>query len=194
MEKNKHKKVVKMTCFFSGNKIAILTIKWFYMNKKSKTTNNKTVKKKSNSKSLKNDLLETKDKYLRLYSEFENYRRRTSKEKVEMINSANKELISLILPIIDDFERAIKLTSKENLDTSMEGFELIFQKLNSLLEKQGVKKMEIKTGDDFDPDFHEAITKIASKKNLKDKIVDVIENGYMLDDKVIRFAKVVTGS
>jgi len=164
------------------------------MNKKSKTTNNKTAKKKSNSKSLKNDLLETKDKYLRLYSEFENYRRRTSKEKVEMINSANKELISLILPIIDDFERAIKLTSKENLDTSMEGFELIFQKLNSLLEKQGVKKMEIKTGDDFDPDFHEAITKIASKKNLKDKIVDVIENGYMLDDKVIRFAKVVTGS
>ena len=164
------------------------------MNKKSKTTNNKTVKKKSNSKSLKNDLLETKDKYLRLYSEFENYRRRTSKEKVEMINSANKELISLILPVIDDFERAIKLTSKENLDTSMEGFELIFQKLNSLLEKQGVKKMEIKTGDDFDSDFHEAITKIASKKNLKDKIVDVIENGYMLDDKVIRFAKVVTGS
>ena len=164
------------------------------MNKKSKTTNNKTVKKKSISKSLKNDLLETKDKYLRLYSEFENYRRRTSKEKVEMINSANKELISLILPVIDDFERAIKLTSKENLDTSMEGFELIFQKLNSLLEKQGVKKMEIKTGDDFDPDFHEAITKIASKKNLKDKIVDVIENGYMLDDKVIRFAKVVTGS
>ena len=164
------------------------------MNKKSKITNNKTVKKKSNSKSLKNDLLETKDKYLRLYSEFENYRRRTSKEKVEMINSANKELISLILPVIDDFERAIKLTSKENLDTSMEGFELIFQKLNSLLEKQGVKKMEIKTGDDFDPDFHEAITKIASKKNLKDKIVDVIENGYMLDDKVIRFAKVVTGS
>ncbi len=164
------------------------------MNKKSKITNNKTVKKKSNSKSLKNDLLETKDKYLRLYSEFENYRRRTSKEKVEMINSANKELISLILPVIDDFERAIKLTSKENLDTSMEGFELIFQKLNSLLEKEGVKKMEIKTGDDFDPDFHEAITKIASKKNLKDKIVDVIENGYMLDDKVIRFAKVVTGS
>ena len=164
------------------------------MNKKSKTTNNKTVKKKSNSKSLKNDLIETKDKYLRLYSEFENYRRRTSKEKVEMINSANKELISLILPVIDDFERAIKLTSKENLDTSMEGFELIFQKLNSLLEKQGVKKMEIKTGDDFEPDFHEAITKIASKKNLKDKIVDVIENGYMLDDKVIKFAKVVTGS
>ena len=164
------------------------------MNKKSKTTNNKTVKKKSNSKSLKNDLLETKDKYLRLYSEFENYRRRTSKEKVEMINSANKELISLILPVIDDFERAIKLTSKENLKTSIEGFELIFQKLNSLLEKQGVKKMEIKTGDDFDPDFHEAITKIASKKNLKDKIVDVIENGYMLDDKVIKFAKVVTGS
>ena len=136
------------------------------MNKKSKTTNNKAAKKQSNSKSLKNDLLETKDKYLRLYSEFENYRRRTSKEKVEMINSANKELISLILPVIDDFERAIKLTSKENLDTSMEGFELIFQKLNSLLEKQGVKKMEIKTGDDFDPDFHEAITKIASKKKL----------------------------
>ena len=112
------------------------------MNKKSKTRSNKTVKKQSNSKSLKNDLLETKDKYLRLYSEFENYRRRTSKEKIEMINSANKELIGLILPIIDDFERAIKSISKENLKTSIEGFELIFQKLNSLLEKQGVKKMK----------------------------------------------------
>ena len=164
------------------------------MNKKSKTRSNKTVKKQSNSKSLKNDLLETKDKYLRLYSEFENYRRRTSKEKIEMINSANKELISLILPIVDDFERAIKSISKENLKTSIEGFELIFQKLNSLLEKQGVKKMEIKIGDDFDPDFHEAITKTPSKKNLKGKIVDVIENGYILDEKVIRFAKVVTGS
>ena len=164
------------------------------MNKKSKTRSNKTVKKQSNSKSLKNDLLETKDKYLRLYSEFENYRRRTSKEKIEMINSANKELIGLILPIIDDFERAIKSISKENLKTSIEGFELIFQKLNSLLEKQGVKKMKIKTGDDFDPDFHEAITKTTSKKNLKGKIVDVIENGYILDEKVIRFAKVVTGS
>ena len=164
------------------------------MNKKSKTRSNKTVKKQSNSKSLKNDLLETKDKYLRLYSEFENYRRRTSKEKIEMINSANKELIGLILPIIDDFERAIKSISKENLKTSIEGFELIFQKLNSLLEKQGVKKMKIKTGDDFDPDFHEAITKIPSKKNLKGKIVDVIENGYIIDEKVIRFAKVVTGS
>jgi len=164
------------------------------MNKKSKTRSNKTVKKQSNSKSLKNDLLETKDKYLRLYSEFENYRRRTSKEKIEMINSANKELIGLILPIIDDFERAIKSISKENLKTSIEGFELIFQKLNSLLEKQGVKKMEIKIGDGFDPDFHEAITKIPSKKNLKGKIVDVIENGYIIDEKVIRFAKVVTGS
>ena len=164
------------------------------MNKKSKTRSNKTVKKQSNSKSLKNDLLETKDKYLRLYSEFENYRRRTSKEKIEMINSANKELIGLILPIIDDFERAIKSISKENLKTSIEGFELIFQKLNSLLEKQGVKKMKIKTGDDLDPDFHEAITKTPSKKNLKGKIVDVIENGYILDEKVIRFAKVVTGS
>ena len=163
------------------------------MNKK-KSKKATESKKSDKSKSLNVELQDTKDKYLRLYSEFENYRRRTSKEKVEMINSANKELISLILPVIDDFERAIKLTSKENLDTSMEGFELIFQKLNSLLEKQGVKKMEIKTGDDFDPDFHEAITKIASKKNLKDKIVDVIENGYMLDDKVIRFAKVVTGS
>ena len=164
------------------------------MNKKLKTTNNKAAKKQSNSKSLKNDLLETKDKYLRLYSEFENYRRRTSKEKVEMINSANKDLIGLVLPIIDDFDRAIKSTSKENLKISIEGFNLIFQKLNSLIEKQGVKKLEIKVGDDFDPDFHEAITKIPSKKNLKGKIVDIIENGYTLDEKVIRFAKVVTGS
>ena len=150
--------------------------------------------KQNNEKALKLQVDELKDKHLRLKAEYENYRRRKSEEISKLLHYGGESIVQGLLPIIDDFERAIKLTSKENLDTSMEGFELIFQKLNSLLEKQGVKKMEIKTGDDFDPDFHEAITKIASKKNLKDKIVDVIENGYMLDDKVIRFAKVVTGS
>ena len=110
------------------------------MNKKSKTTNNKTVKKKSNSKSLKNDLLETKDKYLRLYSEFENFRRRTSKEKIDMIDSANKELLSDILPVIDDFERASKSIKKEN-KSDLEGYNLIYQKLINTLENYKVKKM-----------------------------------------------------
>ena len=193
MEKNKHKKVVKMTCFFSGNKIAIIIIKWFYMNKKSKTTNNKTVKKKPNSKSLKNDLLETKDKYLRLYSEFENYRRRTSQEKIDMIESANKDLLKDILPIVDDFERAINSIDK-NKKEEFEGFNLINQKLISTLEKNNLKKMVTKKGDDFDSEFHEAITSTPSEKKFKGKIVDIIEDGYLIGEKIIRFAKVVIGA
>lgn len=165
--------------------------------KKKMANTKKTAKKKvSVSAALRNDLKETKDKYLRLYSEFENYRRRTAQEKIEMINNANKELVASILPIIDDYERAINSTieRKENQKLAIEGFELIYQKFISLLEKQGVSKMKINKGDDFDSDLHEAITETPSKNNLKGKIVDVIENGYVMDDKIIRFAKVVTGS
>tara|TARA_B100001245_G_C22719245_1_gene349557 strand:+ start:65 stop:565 length:501 start_codon:yes stop_codon:yes gene_type:complete len=166
------------------------------MKKKSVGIKKPLKKKASPSTLLKNDLKETKDKYLRLYSEFENYRRRTSQEKIDMINSANKDLIKSILPIIDDYERAINSINdnKEDEKSTVEGFELIFQKLISLLNNQGVTKMKILKGDNFDSDLHEAITKIPSDKNLRGKIVDVIENGYVINDKVIRFAKVVTGS
>lgn len=159
------------------------------MNKK-KTNKSTQTKKTKKGKNLTSELQETKDKYLRLYSEFENYRRRTSKEKIEMIHSANKDLLKDILPVIDDYERAVK-ANKEN---EIEGFSLIFQKLKTTLEKYNVKKMEIKKGDDFDSELHEAITSSPSDKKLKGKIIDIIEDGYHVSDSILRFAKVVTGS
>ena len=158
--------------------------------KSKKTTDSK---KSDKSKGLNIELQETKDKYLRPYSEFENYRRRTSKEKIEMIDSANKELLSDILPVVDDFERASKAIKKED-ESYLEGFNLIHQKLISTLEKYNVKKMEIKKGDDFDSEYHEAITSTPSEKKYKGKIIDVVENGYHIGDNILRFAKVVTGS
>jgi len=107
-----------------------------------------------------------------------------------MIHSANKDLLKDILPVIDDYERAVK-ANKEN---EIEGFSLIFQKLKTTLEKYNVKKMEIKKGDDFDSELHEAITSSPSDKKLKGKIIDIIEDGYHVGDSILRFAKVVTGS
>ena len=107
-----------------------------------------------------------------------------------MIDSANKELLKDILPVIDDYERAIKA----NKESEIEGFNLIFQKLKNTLEKYNVKKMEIKKGDDFDSELHEAITSSPSEKKLKGKIIDVIEDGYNIGENILRFAKVVTGS
>ena len=143
---------------------------------------------------LQNDLSDQKDKYLRLYSEFENFRRRTSKEKLEMIQSANEQLIKSLLPVADDFERAEK-AFKDKTDKDFEGFVLIYNKFKKTLDQYGVKAMPIEAGSAFDADLHEAITQIpAPADNLKGKIVDVIEKGYLLNDKVIRFAKVVVGS
>ena len=159
------------------------------MNKKKTTKKTKTTK----SQDLKLELQESKDKYLRLYSEFENYRRRTSKEKIEMIDSANKDLLKEILPISDDFERAIKYYDSDNV-IDEEGINLIYQKLRGILEKHNLKKMEIKVGDDFNSEFHEAITSTPSEKKLKGKVVDIIEDGYLIDDKILRFGKVVIGS
>jgi molecular chaperone GrpE len=158
------------------------------MNKKKTTKKTKTTK----SQDLKLELQESKDKYLRLYSEFENYRRRTSKEKIEMIDSANKDLLKEILPISDDFERAIKSSDSDNV-IDEEGINLIFQKLRGILEKHNLKKMEIKVGDDFNSEFHEAITSTPSEKKLKGKVVDIIEDGYLIGDKILRFGKVVIG-
>jgi len=154
-----------------------------------------TKKSKSNkNEDLKVELQEAKDKYLRLYSEFENYRRRTSKEKIEMIDSANKDLLKEILPISDDFERAIKSSSDSKNIIDEEGVNLIYQKLKGILEKHNLKKMDIKVGDDFNSEIHEAITSTPSDKKLKGKIVDVIEDGYMIGEKILRFGKVVIGS
>ena len=145
-------------------------------------------------KQVQDELTEAKDKYLRLYAEFDNYRRRTSKEKMELIQAANEDLINLLLPVIDDFERAEKSFKNKN-DKGAEGFFLIQNKFRKVLDTCGVRPMEALQGDDFDPELHDAITQIpAPKEELKGKIVDVVEKGYTLNDKVIRHAKVVVGN
>ena len=148
-------------------------------------------------KGLKDELTEAKDKYLRLYSEFENFRRRTAKEKLEMIQSANEQLIKALLPVADDFERAEK-SFGEKIGTELkelEGFLLIHNKFKKILEQYQVKPMNIAAGADFNADTQEAITQIpAPDEKLKGKVVDVVEKGYLLNEKVIRFAKVVVGN
>ncbi|MEQ8359036.1 MAG: nucleotide exchange factor GrpE [Cytophagales bacterium] len=143
---------------------------------------------------LQKELDEYKDKYLRLYSEFENFRRRTNKEKYEVISNANERLLVDILPIVDDFERAEQsFKEAKDLKAIKEGVDLIYNKFLKTLESKGVKKMKSK-GEVLDTEKHEAITQIpVEEKKKKGKIVDVIEEGYTLNDKVIRYAKVVIG-
>ncbi|KQR93425.1 molecular chaperone GrpE [Chryseobacterium sp. Leaf180] len=140
-------------------------------------------------------LAEEKDRYIRLYAEFENYKKRTSKEKMEFFSYANQEMMVSMLGVLDDFERALKEIAKNGSEADLQGVELIYQKFKNKLTEKGLKPMEVRAGDAFNVDYHEAITQIPSPSaDLKGKIVDVIETGYTLGDKVIRFAKVVTGN
>lgn len=140
-------------------------------------------------------LAEEKDRYIRLYAEFENYKKRTAKEKMEFFQYANQDMMVSMLGVLDDFERALKEIAKNGNSADLQGVELIYQKFKNKLSEKGLKTMEVKAGDSFNVDFHEAITQIpAPSEDLKGKIVDVIETGYTLNDKVIRFAKVVTGN
>lgn len=159
-------------------------------------TTGEAVEEPSEVEQLKAALADQKDKYLRLYSEFENFRRRTAKEKLEMVKTANEGLILDLLPVVDDFERADKSFSDETeLGSMKEGVDLIYQKLVNALEKKGVAVIDVSKGSDFDPELQEAITQIpAPEEELKGKVVDVIEKGYQLGEKVIRFTKVVTGA
>jgi len=138
--------------------------------------------------------IDFKDKYVRLYSEFENYRKRTAREKIDIITNASENVLKEIIPILDDFERAIANNENvEEISTIKEGFELIHNKIFKTLTNQGLTSMD-SIGKSFDPDIHEAITKIPATKNkMKGKVMDVIEKGYTLNEKVIRFAKVVVG-
>ncbi len=146
---------------------------------------------------LKAEVQDFKNKYLRLYSEFENFRKRTSKEKSEFLLTANKDLIIDLLPVLDDFERAIKVNNEtEELDAEKlkEGFELIYDKFDKIIKKKGVEEIDAH-GKEFDTEHHEAITQIpAPSEKLKGKIVDVIEKGYKMGEKVIRYAKVIIGA
>ena len=140
------------------------------------------------------NLAELNDKYLRLFSEFDNYRKRTNKERLELLKTASEELIIELLPVLDDFERGIKsMEDNDALQTSIEGMKLIYNKFLGILTKKGLEAMT-SIGETFDTDFHEAITNIpAPSEDLKDKVVDEIEKGYLLNGKVIRFARVVVG-
>ncbi len=145
-------------------------------------------------KNAEDQLAEEKDRYIRLYAEFENYKKRTAKEKMEFFQYANQDIMISLLAILDDFERALKEIAKTGNEDELRGVELIYQKFRNKLFEKGLKMIEVNAGDDFNVDLHEAITQIpAPTEDLRGKIVDVIETGYTLHDKVIRFTKVVTG-
>ncbi|HCE55561.1 MAG: nucleotide exchange factor GrpE [Lutibacter sp.] len=145
---------------------------------------------------LKLDLIQEKDKFLRLFAEFENYKKRTSRERIELFKTANEELMTVLLPILDDFDRAlneIKKASDENNEL-LKGIELINNKLRNSLAQKGLSVIDVNAGDIFDVELHEAITQIpAPSDDLKGKIIDVLEQGYKLGEKVIRFPRVVIG-
>jgi len=149
---------------------------------------------KSELEIVKEQLAKEKDQYLRLFAEFDNYKKRTSRERMDIFKTANKEVITSLLPVLDDFGRALNQIEKSGDDNLTQGIELINNKLTETLRGKGLKQMEIKPGDDFDTDFHEAITQIpAPTDDLKGKIVDIVETGYLLNDVVVRYAKVVVG-
>lgn len=170
------------------------------VNKKSKKTRKAAASKKKDNneekmQELGEKLDEMNDKYLRLFSEFDNFRKRTQKEKLELYKTASEDVMLALLPVLDDFERAQKVTEENGVDKNFqEGIELIYNKLKKTLSQKGLEPMDV-MGQEFDTDYHEAITNIpAPTPDMKGKVVDVVENGYMLNDKVIRFAKVVVGN
>ena len=153
------------------------------------------VEELSTEEQLTQDLENERDKHLRLFAEFENYKRRTSKERIDLFKTANQEVLLAILPVLDDFDRAIIEIKKSEDEVLLKGVELIHDKLKSTLFSKGLEEVTLKTGDLFNADFAEAITQIpAPSPNLKGKIVDVLEKGYRLGDKIIRFPKVVIGN
>jgi molecular chaperone GrpE len=143
---------------------------------------------------LKAEKAELNDRFLRLFSEFDNYKKRVSKEKLDLIATASEKVLVSLLPVIDDFERAIAANEKaDNIDSIKEGFNLIYNKLVQMMKRFDVEEIQAK-GEEFNTDFHEAVTHFpAQKEEDKGKVIDVTEKGYKLKDKVIRFAKVVVG-
>ena len=148
----------------------------------------------SGSEKLQIELDEQKDKYIRLFADFDNYKRRTAKERIDLIQTAGKEIITSLLDVLDDCDRAEKqLQTSTDLDQIKTGVQLVFSKLRSTVQAKGLKAME-SINTDFDVEKHEAITEIpAPTENLKDKVLDEVQKGYYLNDKIIRFAKVVVG-
>ena len=164
------------------------------MNKKktqSKTAKSGSTKKKSPSvKELNEQINNEKDKYVRLFAEFENYKRRTAKERIDLFKTAGKEVLSSLIPVVEDFKRALNQEDSSKEDT--QGIQLIYNKLLETLKNQGLEELEVEIGDLFDSEIHEAISQIpAQDDDQKGKIIDIIEGGYKLGDQVIKFPKVV---
>jgi molecular chaperone GrpE len=200
--------------FCNPTKRIKMKFKNIFKNKKSMTTENTEIDQEIDDVTLENnangeqiiieelgveeqlaqDLAKEKDKYLRLFAEFENYKRRTTKERIDLFKTANQEVLLAMLPVLDDFDRAMIEINKSEDEHLLKGVELIHEKLKNTLVSKGLEQVEVVAGDAFDADFAEAITQIpAPSDNLKGKIVDVLEKGYKLGDKIIRFPKVVIG-
>lgn len=160
----------------------------------SKSNADEKVEEQSLEEQLNEALQNEKDKFLRLFAEFENYKKRTSKERLDLFKTANQDVMVALLPVLDDFDRAYQEISKSKEKELLKGVELISNKLKDTLKNKGLELIDVKSGDVFNADDHEAITQIpAPSEDLKGKIIDVIEKGYKLGDKVIRFPKVVIG-
>ena len=172
------------------------------MSKKNTKVKKENKKPKSKDKDLEvdivkndvDDIQQEKEKFLRLFAEFENYKKRTSRERIELFSTASQELMTSLLPVLDDFDRANQEIIKNSDDEIYKGVSLIQNKLFDTLKSKGLKIVEVNKGDSFDADDHEAVTQIAApSEDLKGKIIDVIEKGYKLGEKVIRYPKVVIG-
>ena len=172
------------------------------MSKKNTKVKKENKKPKSKEKDLEVDIVKNdvddiqkeKEKFLRLFAEFENYKKRTSRERIELFSTASQELMTSLLPVLDDFDRANQEIIKNSDDEIYKGVSLIQNKLFDTLKSKGLKIVEVNKGDSFDADDHEAVTQIpAPNEDLKGKIIDVIEKGYKLGEKVIRYPKVVIG-
>lgn len=143
---------------------------------------------------LREEVQTEKEKFLRLFAEFENYKKRTSRERIELFKTASQDLMVAMLPVMDDFDRAMKELNDAKDDVHSQGVTLIHNKMQETLKQRGLSVSETKVGDTFDADLHEAITQIPSpSEDMKGKIIDVIEKGYTLGDKIIRYPKVVIG-
>lgn len=161
-----------------------------------------TAKKKTNQDNLQvkidelsSSVEKEKNQFLRLFAEFENYKKRTSKERLELFKTASQDLVTALLPVLDDFERALSEIKKSERNDQLQGIELIYNKLFDTLQNQGLTKLEVNEGDGFDAELHEAITQIpAPKEKLKGKVIDVVGTGYKLGEKIIRYPKVVVGN
>mgnify|MGYP006247206901 FL=1 len=164
-------------------------------NSKKKSTKPKSPTLKNQIKSLNDELKDEKDKFLRLFAEFENFRKRTAKERLDLFKSASSELMTALIPVADDMDRAFNEFKKSENENLIKGFELIYNKLNDTLKANGLTVIVVNKGDVFDSEKHEAITQIkATDKKMVGKIVDVIETGYSLGEKILRYPKVVVAN